>query len=525
MPGNTFEDLLEEGKKLYEQGLYKEAVKSYRTALLMSKNLTDFQAGSLNVLIANAYYCLNDTDKYKYHYEEYLKYYPEGQASVFSRLAHAYYNFDADKCIDYHNKVLNLSVNEYNSASKLFAMIKSCYYDQQDVKENSEFEVEQIKNHLYKNVKQYNHDDKKQNQNKKLNIGYLSSDCFTHTMMNYMIPIWENHNKDEFNFFLFNGSSKQDTTTDTIKKIGFNYIECANLKVQDLAKLIYDNNIDILIDLGGYTHLKSYMAFYKPAPIIISYLGYLNTLGIKEFDYILADRFSIPEDKACLYTEKPLYLDKGYQIFRKKSLPELKPSPYKKNGYITFGSYNCTSKINDVVIYLWSEILKRMPDSKLLIYRTQMTMSIINNLKEKFAKRGISADRIIFDLKPYSVHYLAYLESDISLDTYPFGGMSILTETAMMGVPTVTLLGDGLQSRAAGRVNNVLGLNDLNANTGEEYINCAINLANDKERLDKLKSELRDKILNSDIVNGHIEFTRDLEEKYKEVWADFINSH
>lgn len=524
MTDNTFDELLDEGKELFNKGQYKEAVKTYKTAILMTKNLTDAQLGRVNVLLANAYYNLEDLDKYKYYYEEYLKYYPEGQASVFSRLANAYYKFDTDKSIEYHNRTLKLNVNTYNSAAKLFAMTKSCYYTQQEIKENAEFEVAQIKQHLYKNIKQYNHDDKKQNPNKKLNIAYLSSDCHAHTMMNYMIPIWENHNKDEFNFFIFNGSPKQDAVAESIKQIGFKMINCVNLGIPEIAKLIYDNQIDILIDLGGYTHLKSYVAFYKPAPIIISYLGYLNTLGIKEFDYILADRFSIPEDKAYLYTEKPLYLDNGYQIFRLKNIPSLTPNPYKNNSYITYGSYNCTSKINDMTIFLWSEILKRNTNSKLYIYRTQMTQSIIRNIQEKFEKRGILQDRIIFDTKPYNTHYLAYTESDIALDTYPFGGMSILTEAALMGVPTITLLGDGIQSRAAGRINNIIGLSDLNANSGEEYINAAINLANNRERLDSLRTELRDKISNSEIIQGHSEFTKNLEEKYKQAWANFINS-
>lgn len=522
--GTSFDNLLNEGKALYEKGLYEEAIKVYRTALLMYKELNKYQAGSLYVLLGNAYYNLKDNDKYRYYYEEYLKYYPEGQQSIFSRLSHAYYYIDSDKSIDYHNKALNLNVNEYDASCKLFAMIKSCYYDQQDIKDNSEFEVNQIRNNLYKNVKPYNHDEKKKDKNKKLNIGYLSSDCSAHTMMNYIIPIWKNHNQEEFNFFIFNGSAKNDATTEEIKNIGFTMIPCSDLKNGEIAKLIYEKNIDILVDLGGYTHLKSFVAFYKPAPIIISYLGYLNTLGIKEFDYILADRFSIPEDKAYLYTEKPLYLDEGYQIFRNKTLPDITANPFKKNNYITFGSFNCTSKMNDTIIYLWSEILKRVPDSKLFIYRTQMTQSIIKYLSEKFEKLGISPDRIIFGIRPYKVHYLAYLESDISLDTYPFGGMSIAIENAMMGVPTVALMGEGLQSRGAARINNVLGLNELNAECGEDYIKAAVNLANDKDKISKLRSELRDRILNSKILTGHAEFTKNLEEKYKQAWNDFINS-
>lgn len=521
---SSFQELMDEGESLNNKGLYKEAIKVYKLALLMSKNIEKYQLAGLYIRLANIYYKLEDKDKATYYYEEYLKEYPQGQQSVFSRLAHAYFYIDTDKSIDYHNKALNLEVNKYDSACKLFAMTKSSFYDQQDIKDESEYEVEQIRNNLFKNIKKYKWDSKKFDKNKKLNIGYLSSDCYAHTMMNYIIPIWENHNQKEFNFFIFNAADKEDSTTERIKNIGFKIIPCAKLETLELAKLIHDNEIDILIDLGGFTHLKTYVNLYKPAPVIISYLGYLNTLGIKEVDYILADKFSIPEDKAYLYTEKPLYLDSGYQIFMEKTLPDLTDSPFKTNGYITFGSFNCTSKINDATIYLWAKLLKEVPDSKLLIYRTQITRKIIKYLKEKLEKRGIDLDRIIFSSRKFDLHFKAYSQADISLDPYPFGGMSIAIETALMGVPTITLLGDGIQSRGAGRINHVLNLDELSSECGDDYVRAAVNLANDKNKLENLRKTLRDRVNNSNLRQHPEVFVKELEDKYKKVWFDFINN-
>lgn len=521
---SSFQELMDEGQSLYDKELYKEAIKTYKIALIMAKKIDKTSLASLYIRLANTYYKIDDKDKATYYYEEYLKEYPSGQVSVFSRLAHAYFYIDTDKSIDYHNKALNIEVNKYDSACKLFAMTKSSYYDQQDIKDESEYEVAQIKSNLFKNIKKYDYKEKKKQKNKKLNIGYLSSDCHAHTMMNYMIPIWENHNQEKFNFFIFNGSDKEDATTEKIKEIGFKMIPCSKLEDSGIAKLIHDNDIDILIDLGGYTHLKTYANLYKPAPIIISYLGYLNTLGMKEVDYILADRFSIPEDKAYLYTEKPLYLDKGYQIFMEKQLPNIEDNPFKKNGYITFGSFNCTSKINDTTIYLWSKILKTIPDSKLLIYRTQLTRKIIRFLKEKFDKRGITPERLIFSSHKYDIHYRAYCQADISLDPYPFSGMSIAIETALMGVPTISLLGEGLQSRGAGRINHVLNLDEFNAECGDDYVKAACELANDRNKLSDLRNSLRNKINESELRVNEKAFTQDLESKYEKVWADFINN-
>ena len=216
----SFNELSEEGDKLAKEGQHREAVKTFKLALIMSKNINKTDIAGLYIRIANAYHKLEDKDKYTYYYEEYLKLYPQGQQSVFSRLAHVYFYIDSDKSIDYHNKALNLGSSKYDSACKLFAMTKSSYYEQQDIKEESEFEVEQIKNNLFKNIKKYVWDAKKEKKDKKLTIAYLSSDCHAHTMMNYILPIWENHNKEKFNFIIFNGSDKEDSTVDRIKKIG-----------------------------------------------------------------------------------------------------------------------------------------------------------------------------------------------------------------------------------------------------------------------------------------------------------------
>lgn len=521
----SYQDLIDKALEHFKEKDYKEAVKLYKLAKLMyGKGLDSKSLAALYIRLANAYYMLDDRDKSTYYYEEYLKEYPKGQIGVFSRLAHFYYFLDIDKSIDYHNKSLNLEVTKYDVSCKLFAMTKSSFYEQFDVKEESEFEIDLLKNNLYKNIKKYNHSDKKKDPDKKLTIGYLSSDCYAHTMMNYILPIWQNHDKDEFNIIIFNGSDKNDSTTKKIMETGIKVVSCANKNDEETAEIIYKENTDILVDLGGFTHLKVFSAFYKPAPVIISYLGYLNTLGMKEVDYILTDRYTIPEKYAQLYTEKPLYLDKGFQIFAEKSLPEVTASPFTENGYITYGSFNCTSKFSDAILFIWAQILKKDLSARLLIYRTQLTKRVIKNIKHKFEKLGISSDRIMFDNKAQSPHFKAYLKADIALDTYPFSGMSIAIETALMGVPTITLVSEGMQSRGAGRINSLLGFEEFNSNSGEEYIDAALKLGADREKLSKLREILRTKVNNSELKTNAKEFTRDLESKYKKVWKDFVTA-
>lgn len=520
----TYNELIEKAQKAYKCKNYEEAIKLYKIVQVMYGDTLDtVKKASLYIYFANAYYSLNNIDKYVYYYEEYLKLYPEGQASVFSRLAHAYYLINIDKSIDYHNKSLDMESGKYDVVCKLFAMTKSSSYEQRDIKDSAEMEMLTLKNALFENAVPYDWSEKKKlPADKKLNVAYLSSDCYAHTMMNYILPLWKNHDKEKFNFFIFNCSDKKDAITQEIINTGIEFINCSKKNEEQLAEIIKNKDIDILIDLGGFTHLRCFVSFYKPAPIIMSYLGYLNTTGMKEVDYIITDEFSIPEEDSYLYTERPLYLDTGYQIFSEKNLPDTKDSPFKKNGYITYGSFNCTSKFSDVNIYLWAQILKRDVTSKLLIYRTSLTIRIIKSIKGKFEKYGISEDRLKFSSKSYSPHYHAYSLCDIALDTYPFNGMSIAIETALMGVPTITLVGEGIQSRGAGRINKVLGFDEFNANNGEEYVGKAIALGQQKEKLEYLRKNYREFVKKSSLYTSADVFAKDLEDKFQKAWADFV---
>ncbi len=528
----ALKQLIYAGDMFYSAKNYPAAITVYQTAEILSKDIDIDLLEKLYLKLGNSYYELNEIqnkgnqfiDQAAYYYEQYLKCFPDESLTeeVWWRLGYAYYFMNVDKGIDCFNKALNIAIVGTASINKLFSMIKSDSYDQQDIKEESEFEAEIIKNKLYNNPVKYNHENKKVQKNRKLNIGYLSSDCRAHVMMNYIIPIWKHHNRDEFNVFIFSTTFEEDSTTNEIKDIGLTYVKCPH-SVKDTAKEIYDRNIDILIDITGYTDIMAYCALYKPAPIIISYLGYLNTLGMKEVDYILSDKYIIPEDKAYLYTEKPLYIDK-YHIFEKLELPNVKECPYKENGYITFGSFNCPSKINSTMLYIWSEILKNVDNSKLLIFRTDINETLINHFKLMFEALGISEDRVIYDNKTNGNFFNVYSRADIALDTYPFNGMTILTQLAIAGVPSITLLGEGMQSRTASRTNELIGNKDLVANNIEEYIEIAKNLANNKERLNYLRHNLRQDVYNSELMVEPEVFTKDLEIKFKEIWQTFINT-
>ena len=218
-------------------------------------------------------------------------------------------------------------------------------------------------------------------------------------------------------------------------------------------------------------------------------------------------------------------MDRGYTILGDKNFTEIEtPAPIIKNGYVTYGSYNCTSKMSDAVLHMWSKILEKNKTAKLLIYRTQLNPSKINSLKQKMKKWGMDLQRVLFDTKFENPFYNVYSKADIALDTYPFGGMTICAEAAMMGVPTITLTGEGMQTKGAGRINEEIGMSELNAQTGDEYINKAVELGNNPQKITELRQTLRKLAEKNLMQKNAVEFTRNLEEKYKQIWSEFINS-
>ncbi len=520
-------DKIAKGDSLYNEKKYTEAIDVFKEALSEIDKSYEYNICELYRKIGNCYYNLKDRDLACEAFENTLKYCTTN-ASVYSMLGYMCYYSDNEKSIKYYSKALSLKPLPNCVASICLTMLKSDRYSQKDLKEAIEYEINRYRPYVLKDDKPFEYS-APQNPNKKLNIGYMSSDFHCHAMMQFILPLLEYHNKKKFNFTLYSSSTKQDSTTERIKRIGMNFVDCSKLSEKELAQKIHDDGIDILVDLSGFTCCRSFALYYKPAPLIMQYLGFVNTMGMKEIDYIFADEFVIPKNMAKYYTEKPLYLKSGMHRFdfnnSRMQLPEISELPYYTNGYITFGSFNCPSKINDYTIGLWAKVLQNVPNSKLLIYRTQMTEKIINKFKRKFSEYGIGEHRVIYQNEACKgVHFNAYKMADIALDTTPFNGLTITIEQISMGLPVITLVGDSMHSRGCAHVNHVLKLNDLIAENESEYIIKAQKLANDIKKLDYYRHNLRGILNKSPLRSDAKGFAKCVEDAYTKAWKDYCKS-
>jgi len=348
----------------------------------------------------------------------------------------------------------------------------------------------------------------KQKNNKKIKIGFISSDIQKkHSITFFLKTILLQYDKNEFEINLYLNNKIDDETTDDFKDLVDGYYRIFNLSDLEATNLIRKDKLDIVFDLMGITSSHRINLFKnRLAPIQISWLGYCNTSGLKEIDFLIADKNLIYPDEERLYSEKIIYLDniwschEGFGYERKYI-----ESPMMKNGYITFGSFNNFNKINDNVVKTWSNILKNLKNSKLILKSS--TKIDQTYLKEKFNSFGV-LESVIFLSKErsHTKHLETYDKIDVSLDTFPYNGVTTSFESVWKGVPVLTIKGFNFNSRCCESINKNIDLKKLIAKDVEDYILKAIKLGSSVNELVNIRKKIFNEALTSPLFNKK-EFT------------------
>jgi len=350
---------------------------------------------------------------------------------------------------------------------------------------------------------------------KKINLAYISADFYQlHPVMYFMEEVLAHHDHENFNVTLYSNVEHTDATTERIEKYADYFHSVRKLSNTELEELIKKDEIDVLVDLSGYTAGNRLLALAnKPAPVQVTYVGYPNTTGLNAFDYFMTTKYLSRPGEEEFFSEKFYYLDCPYRCYKTldTSIPEINSAPVLENGYITFSSFNNISKCNEELIAIWARILHAIPNSKFYICRYLVP---VEDIKRRFAVYGISMDRIIVD-KIYTLS--KYHNVDILLDTFPYSGCTTTFNAISMGIPVVTLYGETFAGRESANVNYHLDLKDLIAKDHEEYIEIAVKLAKDQDRISQYRKILRDK-LQSSVFCDYAKFTRSFERAYRDMW-------
>ncbi len=353
----------------------------------------------------------------------------------------------------------------------------------------------------------------------KIHIAYISPDYKEHVMDEFYYAMLKYHNRDRFFITcVFTGTDKDDWTK-VVRSMADRFIELPGLPYNELAAHLRAMNIDIAVELAGHTADSGLYAFaYRVAPVQISGLGWMESTGMREVDYLITDRY-MDEPGQSYITEKPLYLNSCFCFTpgkNKQDLPASTGAPCREKGYITFGSFNRLIKITDEMLMAWREIMSRIPNSKFLLKSLSFAHeSTCKYTLDRMEKLGMDRERIILE-GPSKDYMKRYLDVDIALDTYPYCGGGTTCDALYMGVPVVSLYGKRRSSNFGRSILSAAGLGELAVNNADEYVNLAVSLANDWDTLDMLHKNLRSMLEKSDLMNGE-KYTRELEAQYVEI--------
>jgi predicted O-linked N-acetylglucosamine transferase (SPINDLY family) len=262
--------------------------------------------------------------------------------------------------------------------------------------------------------------------------------------------------------------------------------------------MIADDQLDMLIELGGTTHMNRLdLMAYRAAPKQASWMGYPHSAGLSTIDYLITDPYNTPPRRDLLL-EKPLmmphtWIALGRAVFT--DAHEIKPGlPQDRNGVITFGTANNPHKYNREMFEVWARVLHETPGSRFLFVRPEgSTPTFRRNVCAEFERGGVAKERIGF-ATVRGAHMPFYNEIDISLDTFPLTGGTTTTESLWMGVPVVSLIGEAFYERLSYSLLTNSGLKDLASDNKDDFVRTAVALAGDGDRRLALRQTLREQI-------------------------------
>jgi protein O-GlcNAc transferase len=340
---------------------------------------------------------------------------------------------------------------------------------------------------------------------KKKKIGFFSVDFKEHAVMNFLTETIKMLNLNNFETIAFNLTepNSNDSKTEQLKELFTDWHNIHGLDDIKIVNLIRDNRINILFDLVGYTSGSKMELFkYRSAPNQISWIGYTNSTGLDEMDYIVTDPNVIEVEEN--YSEKFLQLPDIWNCHSPiKQKIEIEDLPALKNGYITFGSFNNYAKISDETIEIWCDLLLKLKSKLILKTSDEKFKSWENILLSKFEKRGVNPKNIKFlkRTKSFDDHLKCYNKIDIALDTFPYNGATTSFESIWMGVPVLTIKGKNFKSRYGYSINKNLNMDRFIAIDKKDFINKGILNSSDLKKLNELRKKLRNMALKSPLFD------------------------
>ncbi|KAG1668374.1 hypothetical protein FOA52_004883 [Chlamydomonas sp. UWO 241] len=369
---------------------------------------------------------------------------------------------------------------------------------------------------------------------RRLNVGYISPDLFTHSVSYFAhAPLAHHRAGSHVRHTAYCCAPKYDAKTSrlraAVEAAGGTWRDVAALTEAQLAAQVREDKIDILVELTGHTANNRLGALaMRPAPIQVTWIGYPNSTGLPAVDYRFTDELCDPVDTKQTFVEELVRLPSCFLCYTPAhDAPPVSELPALTNGYITFGSFNNLAKMGMNVIGCWARILNRVPHSRLVLKNKPFACdSAKAHFLNQLAVMGVDPARV--DLLPLlaanSDHLSTYAFMDISLDPFPYAGTTTTCEALFMGVPCVTLIGGCHAHNVGVSLLNATGVSEgWVAGSEDEYVELAVRHADPENRseLAALRAGLRERMLSSRMCDAK-GFVSDLEDTYRGLWRRYV---
>jgi protein O-GlcNAc transferase len=354
-----------------------------------------------------------------------------------------------------------------------------------------------------------------------IRLAYLSADFHAHATAVLMMDVIKQHDRNRFNVIGISFGPDQDSDmAETIRGAFDQFIDVRNKSDAEVAALIRDLDIDIAVDLKGYTlNSRPAILAYRPAPIQVNYLGYPGTMGVSHIDYVIADKYVIPESDEEFFTESVVLLPDSYQPNGKNRLAASHAPSREEAGLpvsgIVFCSFNSAYKNNPTTFDVWMDLLKAVDKSVLWLMSSSTVFEA--NIRSEAGKRGVDPQRIIFAKQVSFDEHMARIPlADIFLDSLPYGAHTTASDALWANVPVVTCVGNAFPGRVGQSVLQALEMPELITHSLSEYFALALHLATDGEALNAMRQKLSAKIQSAALFNAE-RYTAHLEWAYREM--------
>jgi len=353
-----------------------------------------------------------------------------------------------------------------------------------------------------------------------LRIGYVSADFRSHSIGRMLRPLFANHDHGQFHITCYSDTRAADGLTAWLRGLSDTWVETRALSDEELAARVEVDKIDVLVDLALHMANNRLLMFArKPAPVQMTYAGYPATTGLRAIDFRITDAHLDPVGETERFnSEKLLRLDASFWChWGDDSDPRVGTLPAIESGVVTFGSLNNPCKVSPAAMDLWAKVLSAVPGSRLMLL-TLEPIGESNYFTQQFSARGIDASRLrLITPVPRQDYLELYNQIDIGLDPLPYNGHMTSCDSFWMGVPVVTIRGETSVGRGGISLLRNLDLPELIAETPDEFVSIAGNLARELPRLSQLRGSLRERMRSSPLCDAKA-FTRNMERLYRDAW-------